>query len=436
MIRNPFIFFNAEHIDSCLSFCNSVVKLGLYFSTFILLSSFVSCNGSVNSLESKYFTEDGVCVEHVKSFVSKAPSNIKFYMEVSGSMNGFLRSNQATHFKHDVWSIVTDFVSINGSVNVFAQQGEDAISIPVNDFRSGMNCGSFVSSASTVVPDMISNVLKDVDIKASEVGVLISDLKYDPVGYSAQNVLLLQYSTDIRNIMMLHPNTAVCLIVAKSEYLDKNGGILTQDSPYYYLLFGNKSNVVFMRNFIATLLKGNNTYVDEIEWGIDYLTPSVKVSDEDYLTEIDPDKSYGDFDEECTITLDIDITNFPWFFENKDTLANRLSISSEGGTEAIVKAKNITYEISYDDGKQLKRTAIAKVPIYIKNMYEDSDVFEIAINIPEIQVPNTRFLRYLYSDNVNDVTTSYSVEGLLNGFYSSMERFKKSHPIHLLISKN
>ena len=67
-------------------------------------------------------------------------------------------------------------------------------------------------------------------------------------------------------------------------------------------------------------------------------------------------------------------------------------------------------------------------------MYDESDVFEISVTCPETQEPNNRFMRYINSQDVNDVTTTFSMEGLLGGFYSSMERFKTAHPVHLLIS--
>ena len=400
------------------------------FATAILLA----CGGTVNTTESKFFTKEGISTEKTKTFVSQPPTNVKFYVEVSGSMNGFFRSNLSTKFKNDVWSVITDFVSSDGQVYVYGDQNKAAVAIPVNSFRDGMNKGSFVSGSSTDVPDMISRMLDDVDAKSSEVGVLISDMKYDPVGNSALQALLTQYSTDIRNIMMRHHDVAVCLIAATSEYIDKKGNEATPDSPYYYLIVGKKSTVVYMRNFIATLLNHNKSFVDEIEWGIDYLSPSITISDADYLTEIEANKSYGDFDEECNITLDIDITNYPWIFENKEYLVKNLSIKSENGAEAVVDAKKITYDISFDDGKQLKRTAIAKVPIKIQNMYDESDVFEITLKCPKTQEPNSQFMRYLNSQDVNDVTTTYSMEGLLQGFYSSMERFKESKPVHLLIS--
>ena len=68
-------------------------------------------------------------------------------------------------------------------------------------------------------------------------------------------------------------------------------------------------------------------------------------------------------------------------------------------------------------------------------MYEESDVFEIALQCPEVQEPNNRFMHYLGSEDVNDITTTFSMEGLLKGFYTSMQRFKEATPVHILISK-
>lgn len=342
-----------------------------------VVTALIGCCGKVNTTDSKFFTEDGMSTEKTKTFVSQQPSNVKFYVEVSGSMNGFFRSNLSTKFKNDVWSVITDFVSSDGQVNVYSEQNKAAVAVPVNTFRDRMNKGTFVSTSSTNVPDMISRMLDDVNTKSSEVGVLISDMKYDPVGNSALQALITQYSTDVRNIMMRHRDVAVCLIAATSEYIDKNGNEAAPDSPYYYLIVGKRSNVVFMRNFIATLLNNNKSFVDEIEWGIDYLSPSITVSDYDYLTEIEANKSYSGFDDECSITLDFDITNYPWTFENKDYLVKHISIKSEYGAEAVIDTKKITYDISFDDGKQLKRTAIARIPVKIQNMFDKSDVFEI-----------------------------------------------------------
>lgn len=410
-----------------------VLFVTCFFAAMPLLNS---CQNVINTTDTTFFDEFGKCKEKNQVLTEAQPKEVKFFVEVSGSMNGFFRSGQATGFKHDVWSVVTDFVDTDGSVNVYTTQGADAEELPVNVFRDGMNRGAFVSSSSTNVPDMISRMLDTVSVKDSEVGVLISDLKYDPVGNAAKNVLLDQYSTDVRNIMMRHPGVAVGLIAAKSAYLNKDCEVVTDSSPYYYLVVGKQENVVFMRNFISTLLKHNGSFVDEMEWGIDYLSPSIAVTDCDYLTKIDENKSYGSFEDECTLQLSIDITNYPWLFENKDSLAKYLTVKSNEGTEAQFDFKKIGYEITYDDGKSLKRTAHVKVPLVISNMYEESDIFEISLKCPEVQMPNEAFCRFLNSNDVNEVTTTFSMINLLRGFYSSMQRFKESNPVHILISKN
>ena len=90
------------------------------FATTILLA----CGGTVNTTESKFFTKEGISTEKTKTFVSQPPTNVKFYVEVSGSMNGFFRSNLSTKFKNDVWSVITDFVSSDGQVYVYGDQNK------------------------------------------------------------------------------------------------------------------------------------------------------------------------------------------------------------------------------------------------------------------------------------------------------------------------
>ena len=224
----------------------------------------------------------GLYFEKIQSFTSARPTNIKFYVEVSGSMNGFFRSNKPTNFKTDVWSVFSDFASSTDGVNIFFQQNANPRTIGLEEFRNKMNAGAFVSGASTDVPDMLDRILNSVDCKKSEVGILVSDMKYDPVGNAALKVLLQQYSIDIRN-KMANAGKALCLIVAKSDFLDKSGNVVCEDSPYYYLVIGKPENVVWIRNFVCTLLKHHGHYVDAVEWGIDYKSPKVKISDPDYL---------------------------------------------------------------------------------------------------------------------------------------------------------
>ena len=350
-------------------------------------------------------------------------------------MNGFFRSNKPTIFKTDVWSVFSDFASSTDGVNIFFQQNADPKIIGLEEFRSKMNAGAFVSGESTDVPDMLKRILANVDNKKSEVGILVSDMKYDPVGNAAVQVLLQHYSIDIRN-MMSNSGKALCLIVAKSDFLDKSGKVVCDNSPYYYLVVGRPENVVWIRNFVCTLLKHSGHYVDAVEWGIDYKSPKVRVSDPDFL-DVENQNCLGGFDDDCTITLDLDITDYPWIYEKVDTLQKYLKVKTEAGMEVKkLSKKDIRYDITEDDGSQLKRTAIAKIKLNLSNMYGDADVLSITLNTPEVLLPNADFLQFLGANSPNDVCKTYSMEGFLSGCYSSMPRFREKKPVHILISKN
>lgn len=405
-----------------------------FISILVFCYLLVSCQGKGSATTSLYFDKDGKSKDNVSAFHEQKPSQVKFYIEVSGSMNGFFRSNQPTRFKHDVWSVVSDIISPTDSVFVFTQQNAPATSVSLNTFKEGMNTGAFLSTFSTDVPNMLSHILNDISSE-KEIGVLISDMKYDPVGNSALSVLLSQYATDIRNLMMHYKDKAICLIASYSDYIDRNGNIACANSPYYYIVVGKMTNVVWMRNFIATLLKNHQSYVDEIEWGIDYKSPNVTVEDADYLTEIDKNHSYEDFDKECTIKLKMDITSLPWNYEIRDTLMKHVSITTEEGTDVKILTNEIKYDVKYDNGKELKRTAMVQIPVHISNMYTKSDVLQFNITYPKMQSPNAAFRQFLGAEDVNDVSKTFSMEGLLQGFYSVMERYTDSKPIHILISK-
>ena len=98
--------------------------------------------------------------------------------------------------------------------------------------------------------------------------------------------------------------------------------------------------------------------------------------------------------------------------------------------------KDISYDITEDDGNQLKRSAIAKVKLQLSDMYDDADVIGIILNTPEVLYPNIKFMQFLGAESPNDVSKTYSMEGFLSGCYSSMPRFREKKPIHILISKN
>ena len=112
-----------------------------------------SCRRVINTVQDSSFDKYGLCLDSAKAvFSAQSSSALHFYVEVSGSMNGFFRSNQANKFKKDVWSIVSNFG--NPDIFVFSNEGTVA-DTSCEEFRNKMNRGGFVSNQETLVPTML-----------------------------------------------------------------------------------------------------------------------------------------------------------------------------------------------------------------------------------------------------------------------------------------
>ena len=127
---------------------------------------FASCTKVINTVNDPHFDKKGFALDSLRaSFQAQAPSALGFYVEVSGSMNGFFRSNQDTRFKKDVWSIVSNFGE--NDVAVLSNEGTVAGKYAVQDFRSRMNRGAFVSNQETMVPK------KKLKLKSNPIAFII-----------------------------------------------------------------------------------------------------------------------------------------------------------------------------------------------------------------------------------------------------------------------
>lgn len=234
-------------------FLSIILVSGIAFFTFF------SCT-NYNSVVDPHFDSDGtyLIVNDSNMFTPESPTRIRFFVEVSGSMNGFFRANIPTDFKTDVWAVASYFSGLIPAVDILTNDGNIGKQIPLQQFQTAMNTGSFVSSASTQTPIMLQSMIKSLETDTGEVAVLVSDMKYSPVGAAAPDVLLSQYSTDVCSILRQY-GKAICVIAATSDYRDKSGKVVTPKSPYYYVIIGNDRHVAFMRNAISILIDNNIT---------------------------------------------------------------------------------------------------------------------------------------------------------------------------------
>lgn len=398
-----------------------------------------SCSSNLNPIIDKHFDNEGLLLSEYKDsvmFEPVTPNSIKFYVEVSGSMNGFFRANRPTQFKADVWSILSYYSNLAQDITILTNDGNQGASYSQKDFQIFMNTGQFISTASTRVPLMIQSILENLNTEAGEVGVLISDMKYSPVGDAAPEVLMTQYSTDISNIVSKY-GKAVCLIGAISDYVAKTGNVICNRSPYYYLVIGNPEQVAMMRNGISALLENNHHFIDNIESGFEYGRAQYSFGIPHKCEQVMNEPTFCNYEEPdemdtCTVKLKIRLDNYRWLISNQAVFEQCFKAKTLHGSKLKVIVDSIMNQNISD--KELKRTSLAVVELKIFDMPQDADVIEWTINLPDTATPlfEEFFDGAVYED---DVTKSYSVSDFLKGLFYGGVINHDLLPNYILITK-
>lgn len=395
-------------------------KLFIFFtlaaSLALLCFSTVSCADELNAVQDSHFNEEGELVQAPEYFKIQEPQQINFYVEVSGSMNGFFRGNYPTKFKSDVYNVMSQLSALTGEVKVLSNGGTIDNTMSIDQFRSIMNSGAFASTESTDMPTMLKTIINDIDSLGT--AVLISDMVYSPVGNAAPEVLLSQYSTEVAKILG-GSGKAVSLIAATSEFIDKGGNISVKESPYYYLVIGDPANVAFVNNAISSLLQLKDSYVDNIVSGFDYKQARYSFGTCPQALQLDNQPTFyglGDSDgDACEIKLKVDLSNYRWIITEKQLFEKCFFIKPTYGS--VVNVKNIDIHIDNFDNKELKRNAYAEVLITVTNIPQDAEVLEWYINTDAIDMDITLMDRFFGAVSENDRTKSYSVDNFIKGMF-------------------
>ncbi len=396
----------------------------------------VSCSSRINSINDPHFDETGICLDSLGgTFRAIMPSAIEFYVEVSGSMNGFFRANRPTAFKTDVWAIVSNFGS--PGVSVLSNTGEKAVKLTGDKFRARMNSGEFVSTASTQMPAMLETILSNLDYENGAVAVLISDMKYSPVGNKAMAVLLQQYATDIRNIVGKYKGTSYSLIGAYSEFLDATGNVACERSPYYYLVIGKDVCVAEIRNCITTILSDRNNYLDNVETGFDYKRPAYSFGVPDNIIQYNQEPTFYNYDtsysDTCTVRLSIDLSDYRWLIaSDEDILRKCLNVKAVYGSNTEIGKVDIASDNHYN--KNLERRAVAVVEFKLWNMPMAADVIEWELDHPEYSYSDT-FFQIQNATEESDLAGSFSLAKFVQGVFQATQNTWDREPNRILISK-
>lgn len=406
-------------------------------AAFVASLCFISCSSPINTINNLHFDKNGVYLDSLgATFQAVMPTSLDFYVEVSGSMNGFFRANKATAFKTDVWAIVSNFG--NPGVYVPSNSGNNAAKYTGEQFKAKMNAGGFVSTAETQVPAMLESILSNLDYKNGAVAVLISDMKYSPVGNRTLPILLQQYATDIRNIVGKYPGSAYSLVGAYSEYIGAKGNVACEKSPYYYLVVGKDVCVAEIRNCITTILSDRENYLDNIETGFDYKCPAYGFGVPDNVIQLNEEPTFYNYDvsysDTCKVVLNLDLSDFRWLIaSDENVLRECLKVKAAYGSE--IEVGKISININNHNQKKLERLAVASVELKLWNMPMDADVIEWTLDHPEYSVTDT-FMQIQNATSEADLTGSFSLANFIQGVFQGVQNHWNQEPNRILISKS
>lgn len=408
-------------------------KLRDYALALLALMTISACCDSLNTLNDPHFTGEGTLIKKPSFAKLDYNSVIHFYIESSGSMNGFFRAGQPTSFKQDVYEIMSYYSPVTKDVNIMTNSGGVAGQLSLAQFQTAMNTGALECNASTQVPVMLRNIVSL--LKKNDVAVLISDMKYSPVGSAAPEVLLTQYAAEVA-LIAGKSQKAYSLVCATSNYINKEGSVVTNESPYYYLIVGEQDKVSAVRNGIAIMLQRQKRFVDNLEIGYKYASCPYDFGVPKNVVRLEKQPTfygYGEAVDECVIPLKLKLESYRWLMSNKDVLKQCFTCKPKYGS--TVSVESLEVEECNNVNLELKRSVVATIKIKVSNMPSDMEVLEWNVDIPYAN-PTTMEKFLDDSKGENDVTTSYSLTSFIRGIGQGGVVNYQPKPNYILISKN
>lgn len=251
-------------------------RCALLFTACLSLALVYGCSSELNPNNLPPYDINGlVDMSHLKAFYQmEQPTSIRVYVESSGSMNGLFRRNKPTGFKRNMSAMLehAPIKKVLSAVEVFDNNGLSTTSYTAKVFREKMNQGAFDSKKSTIVPNMIDRILGDIDSAYCDVAIMISDMKYSPVGQGYATKMD-QYEIDIKSRFADRSQLAVSMIGCESDFLSVNGMSLCDEFPYYLIIMGDTREVAWVRNEILTAFSDTGRVMGILEFNMDYGCP-------------------------------------------------------------------------------------------------------------------------------------------------------------------
>lgn len=408
-------------------------------SIVVLLTSLLcSCFHDVNCLPDSHFTEEGELKSKPdSSVIMQLPSKVNFFIEASGSMNGLYRPACKTEFRDDVYQIVSYYLADADYVNTLCNNnGKSGYKMSLRDFGNAIKSQGFNSMNTTSITDMVETVIANIDTLNNQVGVLISDMKYDPNGVDDIDYQLGMYTTKVSHITS-ESMLAFSLVAATSKYYDKQGTVVAEKSPYYYLIIGKSQNVAKVRDDISTILMLNGNFVDNIETGMNYGGPAYSIEKVRNCLKLN-NHAFCDVsaDDPCKIKLNLSLENYRWLMAKEESVKSTFSCKMLHGSKIDIDSISID-SIFKNKDNHLERKITASIYLSIQNLQSDCDVIEWSFNPCAIDSATGSFEAFIGAHDWKEFDKSYSIDSFIKGMFRAAHLSKCStKPNYILISQH
>lgn len=329
---------------------------------------------------------------------------VETFIDVSKGMSGYYAGDSPTRFKTVVWDVLKKLEGKWNTDSIMLLSEKNPHLVDITSFRDNMNAGKLLYDNNTSIPQMLEDMVAHVDTVDGLVAVLISDMKYSPSDKKSPLALKAQYATDISSIFA-NKNLAVSLVCAVSEYKTKSRSC--DNSPYYYLIVGNPLLVPVVRNEIVNALRNSDTFIGEVEKGVDYGEKLIASHNKARgIIPLDKEKLvYGGYNRKVTdtiaITLDVDLSMYPHFLRNSEVLKNHLSVETSGLAQSTIS------DVETSDNK-------ASITIKIYRFKEKKQSITLTLGGFDPSLPR-EIEQYYGSDEENDCDKTISIEQFIRG---------------------
>lgn len=307
---------------------------------------------------------------------------INFFLETSGSMEGFMPANVKTTTDFQV--LIPDILSRsqgNYQTNlytIFDSESKFKKENVNNVITNVIPKGDFKWSGNTYVPVMLDSIQRYLD--SDRVNIFISDCIYSPVSTNVK--MTAQTIAEIREVVQpIAKNYATVIYMVKSTYFPKNSA--AAQSPYYLIMQGKQENLVAVEQMIQKSLRTFHQNFEEIQFGDKYQLPYYSVlpysqTTQNFVGSKNPKTatytSLQDIETDVThkvgFWVAIDLTGLPSFARTTDYLDSNLTATISKGTVKILKVGYKADKLNTDDNKFADKCD-AFVQLSVEDMPED-----------------------------------------------------------------